>query len=169
MSEKDTEDQTEPNTEEPEADDRPRGLGLEAGVQHLSDQLGWLFETSVTGSPPPSAETVAETAPDERSRDERQREASSQGPRPKRVRRTRAETYLLETRFEGDAFVVIADIPGASQEDLSVGISHSTYKLVIKKDGKVLERVPLPWESVEVTRVWYNNGILDVRLRPTRS
>lgn len=84
-------------------------------------------------------------------------------------RPTWAETYLLDTRFEGDAFVVIADIPGASQEEVSVGINHSTYKLVIKNDGKVLERVPLPWYPVEVTRAWYNNGILDARVRPTRS
>lgn len=169
MSENDTEDQNEPKTEEPEADDRPRGLGLEACVQRLSDLLGWLFEVSVTESPPPSAETIAETATDEGARDDQQREASSGANRPKRVRKTRAETYLLDTRFEDDAFVVIADIPGASQEDLSVGINHITYKLVIKKDGRVFERVSLPWYPVEVTRVWYNNGILDIRVRPTRS
>lgn len=97
------------------------------------------------------------------------RKPRRRGPEPKGVRKTRAETYLLDTRFEGDEFVVIADIPGASKDDLSVGISHSTTKLVIKKDGRVLERVPLPWDSVEATRIWDNNGILDVRVRPTRS
>lgn len=169
MSERDTEDQNEPKTEESEADDPPRGLGLEAGVQRLSDQLRWLFEVSVTEPPPPSAETVAETAAAEGASNNQQRDPSSQGPRPERVHKIRAETYLLDSRFEGDAFVVIADIPGASQEDISVGINHSTYKLVIKNDGRVIERVPLPWYPVEVTRAWYNNGILDVRVRPTRS
>ena len=76
--------------------------------------------------------------------------------------------YLFDTRREGDEFVVMADIPGATVDELTVGIDPGTTQLVIGRGDTVLERVGTPWNAAEITRAWFNNGILEVRLRPAR-
>ncbi|QLG63941.1 Hsp20/alpha crystallin family protein [Halorarum salinum] len=73
---------------------------------------------------------------------------------------------MFDARFDDDEFVVTADVPGTSKDDLSIGIDPKTNDLVIGKNGTVLERVSLPWQSPEATRVWFNNGVLEVRVRP---
>lgn len=91
---------------------------------------------------------------------------SQNNNRGNRAREPASDDCLIDTRFN-DEFIVIADIPGACKDDLSVGIDSKTNTLIISKDGFVLERVPLPWQSTEATTVRFNNGILEVRIRPT--
>ncbi len=73
--------------------------------------------------------------------------------------------HLFDTRFDGGEFVVIADMPGTDVAELTVGIDPRTTQLVIGRGDTVLERVDAPWNAVEITRAWFNNGILEVRLR----
>ena len=73
---------------------------------------------------------------------------------------------LVDTRVEDDEFIVTADIPDTTRDDLSVGIHPRTNTLVIGRDGSVLRRVDIPWLSPEATRVWFHNGVLEVRLQP---
>lgn len=74
--------------------------------------------------------------------------------------------HLVDTRRHDDEFVVTADIPGVTMDDLSVGIRRRTNDLLISREGSVLERIDIPWASPEATRVWLNNGVLVVRLQP---
>lgn len=78
---------------------------------------------------------------------------------------TQSEKCLLDTRFEDNEFVITAAIPGVRKDDLATGVDRNTNKLVIKKNETVLTRVPLPWDSVEPTRSWFHNGVLEVRLQ----
>ena len=75
---------------------------------------------------------------------------------------------LFDTRRVGDEFVVMADIPGATVDELTIGIDPRTTQLVVGRGATVLERVDTPWDVAEVTRAWFNNGILEVRLRSAR-
>lgn len=77
-----------------------------------------------------------------------------------------ADEYLVDTHRADDEFVVRAELPGVSEEDLSVGIDVHADELVIAADGRTIDRIALPWSSTEAAKVWYNNGVLDVRLRP---
>ena len=154
----------------------PSGFHLEAGLRPLRDLLGNLVEVSVTDAPPPTEKSTDwSTVDDESSRrsvgepgQSTDRDRTSR-PRKKRRRTSPSVEYLVDTRHEDEEFVVTADIPGASKDDLSVGIDPRTSELVISLSGTVLERVDPPWRSVEATKVWFNNGVLEVRLRPDGS
>lgn len=164
---------------EDESSDRPpdertnsSGFRLEAGLRPLSDILGTLFEVSVTDAPPPPTEPTDRSLADDET--PRRSEADSQRPvdrertdrpRKKRQRTSPSDGYLIDTRRENGEFVVTADIPGASVDDLSIGIDSRTNELVIGMAGSVLERIEPPWRSSEATRVRFNNGVLEVRLR----
>lgn len=142
-------------------DDRASGFHLEVGLRSLSGLLGDLLEVSARNSPPPN-NPVDWSSVDAADRDQR-------GPseRERRARDRADEDYLVESRTEGDEFVVHADIPGATKDELSVGIHPRTNDLVIGRDGHVIERVQIPWASHEATNVLFNNGVLEVRLRAT--
>lgn len=165
MSDEDTDEQDDPELGESEAEDHSRGFRLEAGLRPLSGLLGNLAEVKVSESPPPPENPVDWTTVDESSGDQQQREDKAERKRTKRARTVESDNYLIDTRFDDNEFIVNADIPGASKDDLSVGIHPNTNQLVISKDGTVLERVDLPWKSPETTKVWFHNGILEVRLR----
>ncbi|WP_312911988.1 Hsp20/alpha crystallin family protein [Natronosalvus caseinilyticus] len=165
MSEEDTDDSNDPNSSESE--DRPRAFRLRAGLRSLSTLLGNLVEVSVDESPPPvnsANRTTVEGGGEYRRRQEDQPERT----RVKRVRKTTAD-HLIDTRLDGDEFLVTADVPGASKDDLSVGIDSSTNQLVIGREGTVLERVEIPWRSPETTEAWFNNGVLEIRVRRSRT
>lgn len=90
-------------------------------------------------------------------------------PRHERKKRTRpidAGKVLTDTHHEGNEFVVTADIYGVGKDDLSVGIDPKTNELVVGANDTALERVSLPWDSAEASKVHFNNGVLEVRLRP---
>ena len=80
--------------------------------------------------------------------------------------RTKADAHLLDTRFPGEEFVVVADVLGANEDDLFVGIDSETSELVLEVHDEPLERVTLPWEAVGATEVTLNNGILEARFEP---
>lgn len=146
-------------------EDRARGFHFEVGLRSLSGLLGDLLEVSASNSPPPNDPADWSTV-DESAGGRRQRDTSDRG----RSTRGRAdEEYLVDTRIEGDEFVVHADIPGATKDELSVGIHPRTNDLVIGREGDVIERVEIPWASHEATNVWFNNGVLEVRLRAADS
>lgn len=166
MSDDDTNDRDDPEREESGGEDRSRGFHLEAGLRSLSSLLGDLIEVNVNESPPPPAESVDWSNVDE-SEGEQRSDDRSRRKRTVRVRKAESEECLIDTHFDDDEFVVTADVRGTNKDELSVGIDPKTNDLVIGKDGSVLARVPLPWQSPETTNVWFNNGILEVRMRST--
>lgn len=92
----------------------------------------------------------------------------NEGTRHERKERTRpidAGRVLTDTHREGDEFVVTADIYGVGKDDLSVGIDPKTNELVVGANDTALERVSLPWDSAEASKVHFNNGVLEVRLQ----
>lgn len=156
----------EPTDVEP-ADGGPlRELHLEVGLRPITDLLGSLVDIGVGGGSPPPRDAVDWTTVEERRGDRKRGGTTSARDRSRRVGETGDGEYLLDTRFDGDEFVVTADLPGASRDDLTVGIDPDENALVIKRDGTELERIALPWESVEAERVLFNNGVLEARMRP---
>lgn len=166
MRDEDTNENENGNTDEPAAEDRLRGHLWEVGVRPLSDLLGSLIEVNVSRSPLPPEDAIERSSVDENHEDSRERVGVTGREQPKRVRLARANGALIDTRFDGDEFVLTADLPGTRREDLSVGIATPTNELLIEKEGAILKRVTLPWASVEPVRAWYDNGILEVRVRP---
>lgn len=164
MSEGDTNERDDP--EQRDSEDRSRVFQLKAGLRPLSKLLGTLIEVNVI-KPPSSVDSENWTAVDQRDVDQQRHESRTERKRTKRVRKAGSDRCLIGTRFDDDEFVVTADILGTSEDELSVGINPETNHLVIGKDGTVLERVSLPWQTVETTRVWFNNGVLEVRVRST--
>lgn len=167
MSDEPTDDKDEPEQQEDGAKDNSRGFHLKAGLRPLSKLLGSLAAVNVSDSPPPPADPGGWTTDDEP--DHHRETDESSRKRTKRVRGAESAEYHVDTRVEDNEFVVTADIPGASKDDISVGINPKTNTLVISKEGTVLRRVDLPWHSPKTTNVWFNNGILEVRLRSTSS
>ncbi|ADB59541.1 hypothetical protein Htur_0643 [Haloterrigena turkmenica DSM 5511] len=168
------EDDPPPSRSDDEETD-PSGFHLDAGLRPLRDLLGHLVEVTVTDSPPPSEETTDWSSVDDDSSGRSVSEPSqpvdhdTNRPRKRRRRTSPSDGYLVDTRREDGEFVVTADIPDASRDDLSIGIDPRTNELVIGVAGTALERIDPPWRSVEATKVWFNNGVLEVRLRPDGS
>ncbi|MDL5362496.1 Hsp20/alpha crystallin family protein [Halalkalicoccus sp. NIPERK01] len=168
MSDEGTDEGDEAESKKSATDERTggalRGFRLEAGLRPLTDLLGSLIEVNVSDAPVRSQEPNDESEPIHRSTADEPR-----SNRTKRVRSTGSENgeCFVDTRWIDDEYLVTADVPGASKDDLSVGIDPRTNELVIGRDGSALERVDLPWASAEATTVRFNNGVLAVRLRPT--
>lgn len=154
-------------------DDRFTELRLEVGLQPVTGLLDSLLGLGAsTGSPVPG-ESVDWTTVDDRADgdagDEGLRDDSSGPSQSRRVEEIADGEYLLDTRYDGDEFVVTMDIPGATEEDLTVGLDRESNRLVIQKDDTELERIELPWNDVEPGRVLFNNGVLEARMRPAES
>jgi HSP20 family molecular chaperone IbpA len=133
---------------------------LQAGLQSLSEGLGNVVgedaKRSSRGPPrsrPPTQRTQA---------NQKQRTDSSER---KRARKYESTDCLIDTRRDDGEFVVVADLPGATKDDLTAGIDPRTNELVIKKTGTAVGRVELPWSSSEVQKAWFKNGILEVYIR----
>lgn len=167
MSDEDRDERDDPEPGECGTEDRSRGFRLEAGLRPLSSLLGNLIEVNVSESPPPPEDPVDWAAVDENGGEQQRRDDRLERKRTKRIRKAESDDYLIDTRFDDDEFIVTADIPGVNKDELSVGINPETNNLVISKEGTVIESVDLPWESPEATCVWFNNGVLEVRLRPS--
>lgn len=163
MSEDDTEDPSDTEHAESGWGDRSRGFHFEAGLRPLSDLLGNLVEVTVGEAPPPDDPVDWEAIEEP---DDEPRRTDESADRSERASDVARDAALIDSRFEDESGVVVVDVPGASKDDLSVGIDPRTCDLVIGLEGTVLERVRLPWESAEATRVWFNNGVLEVDLRP---
>lgn len=74
--------------------------------------------------------------------------------------------YRVDHHREGDELTVIADLGGTEHDDVTAGIDPNRGEFVVAVDESVAGRVPLPWDPVEAVETTYNNGVLQVRLRP---
>ena len=151
--------------------DRPPGgivhLGIDVGVSSLDDLLGGLVDVgAVRGGQDGEWQWVDEPA-------DRDRIGSDPTDSPGRTDEPFADEpvdvadeFLVETHRADDQLIVTAELPGVGEDDLSVGIDVPSNELVIAAEGRTIERVSLPWASTDAARVWFNNGVLEVRLRP---
>lgn len=170
MSDEDENGQDERKTEKSTRGEQHRGFHLEAGLRLLSDLLGDLVEVNISNAPPPPEKTeeAVEWANTDETGVELQRSEStseSKRKRTKHVRESPAEQCLIDTRLTDSELTITADIPGAKKDDISVGRNPRTNKLVISMDGTVIGHIDLPWESPEATKVRFNNGVLEIRMR----
>lgn len=163
MSGEGTDERDETGSEESATDERAKGFRLDVGLRPLTDLLGSLIEVNVSDAPVRPQEPDDGSEPTHRPIAD---EPRSKGTKRVRSTGTGSEECFVDTRRINDEFLVTADVPGASKDELSVGIDPRTNELVIGRDGSALERVDLPWASAEATKVRFNNGVLEVRLRP---
>lgn len=142
---------------------------VEVGLQPVTGLLDSLLGLGAsTGSPLPGESvdwTTVDDGAGERTGDRAHRDPASRPSQSRRTGETADGEYLLDTRYDGDEFVVTVDIPGATREALTVGLDRDTDRLVIINDGTELERLELPWDAVEPGRVLFNNGVLEARMR----
>lgn len=75
--------------------------------------------------------------------------------------------YHVGTQYDGDEFVVVADLLGASMDEVAAGLTQAGDELVVQHGGETVARVDLPWRTATVTRARFNNGVLEIRLRST--
>ncbi|SEO87156.1 GvpH protein [Halogranum amylolyticum] len=149
--------------EDREDDGRPRGIRLGLGLQPLVDLLDALMELDV--SRPPASERVALETDAPGGEREETRRVEGNDPTT-RDDGSLSEECRIDTRRDDRVFTVVADLPGATIDDVSVGIDPRANELVVQREGTVVGRIVIPWESPVVSRVWFNNGILEVRLEP---
>ncbi|WP_331234460.1 hypothetical protein [Natronorarus salvus] len=138
---------------------------LQAGLQSISDGLKNIAgedtkDTSLSTRPSrlrPS--TARKQANQDRHADTAKRR------RKTRRRESGSDECLIDTRFTDGEFVVIADLLGASIDDISVGISQKANQIVISKMNTVVGRVDIPLNSTEMKGAYFKNGILEVYMK----
>ncbi|WP_049926879.1 Hsp20/alpha crystallin family protein [Halopiger goleimassiliensis] len=82
--------------------------------------------------------------------------------RTTRTRATDSATdHRLTTRREDDELLVIADVPGADPDEVTVGFDDAS--LVVGVSGRELERIDVPWPERTAEAV-FKNGVLTVRI-----
>ncbi|WP_101295446.1 gas vesicle protein GvpH [Halegenticoccus soli] len=140
--------------------ERPSGIRLEIGLRPITDLLSGIVDVShrpIEGDPDRGrpADRGEWTGYEGGSTDSTTGTDGTAG----------AQGYHVETYTSGDEMTVVADLPGVEKDDLSVGLSEKTNSLVIAVRGRVVRRVSLPWDPVVITRVWFNNGVLEIRAR----
>ncbi|MDS0297743.1 hypothetical protein NDI76_03185 [Halogeometricum sp. S1BR25-6] len=74
--------------------------------------------------------------------------------------------YRVDHHREGDELTIVADLADAAHEDVTAGIDPNRGEFVVAVSGRVAGRVSLPWDPVDVASTTFNNGVLQVRLRP---
>lgn len=79
------------------------------------------------------------------------------------------EDYLVDVREEGDAIVVLADLPQVTAESVRTEIDRERNELIIELGGETIERIPLDNTAITVTDSTVNNGIVEVRLQTSES
>ncbi len=143
-----------------DTDDERRGFHLRVGLRAISDILGDLVEVEATRDSPPEPSVEWDDVDDD------DLDAATGRERTKRLGTSTTDRCLVDTRFEDGAFVVHADVPGAEKSDVTVGLDPHTDQLVVGVHDDVVARIDVPWSAAEATDVWFNNGVLSVRLRP---
>lgn len=138
-------------------DDRQRGFRLELNVKPLANLLDGLLGGHARGSRGGRRSLGRRPA-------SRIRRGSSRRDRPETETGT-TDDCLVDARLADDELVVVADVPGAGADELRAGIDRRENDLVVGRDGGVLERVAIPWESVESAAATLNNDVLEVRVR----
>lgn len=143
-----------------------RGFDAGVGLDVFSGLLGKLLDLNSHSSPGTPMSPGHRGTPGFRRRRRQHTDDTSSPERTEGDGSSESGDHLVDTRRHEDEFVVTADIPGVTMDDLSVGIRRRTNDLLISREGSVLERIDIPWASPEATRVWLNNGVLVVRLQP---
>lgn len=165
-------DTDEPNDPD-DRDDRERAdpaFGLRAGLSAFADLLRALDEEGErrgSGRIEGDRSTIdydvnIGTGPGPG--DRKGRPSRSSGSRRKRRKRPSDDDYHVTTRETDDGVVVIADLPGIDDDDLTVGFEDDDRTLAVAVDGEVVERVSLPWPA-EPERSTFRNGVLEIYLR----
>jgi HSP20 family molecular chaperone IbpA len=151
-------------------EERPDGIRLELGVQPLSGLLEGLgslvnherVEAESTVRTSTIDEYLAHHAAEERAaRRERARESAAGRGRTDGT----VDPAHVQTQYDDGEFVVVADLFGADIDDVSAGIDTSRNQLIVKQESATVARVDLPWPNAETTGAWFNNGVLEIRLR----
>lgn len=145
---------------EPIGDTSSSGFRLEIGLSSLSDLLDGLVGVSSGDVESSSRNTIDWSTLNDR---DGRRVRNHGANRTVRIRGS--DSPVIDTRMDDCGFLVVADLAGASEDDISVGIDPRTNQLVIAKNSTVVGCVDVPFESPEATSVWFNNGVLEVRLR----
>ncbi|MFT4923031.1 MAG: HSP20 family molecular chaperone IbpA [Haloarculaceae archaeon] len=74
--------------------------------------------------------------------------------------------YRVRVNDADGKLVVVADLPAASADDVSVGTTDNDDALEIRVDGDVVRSVPLDWGGASVTEVAFTNQVLEVHVEP---
>lgn len=134
-------------------------LSINVGLQSISDLIGEALGGG-TG----------------RRREQGDHVRSGVGVRPSEKRRSgdgsvgsTSTDYKVDSQRTDDQFIVTADLPGVNESDVDVGVDLRTNELVIEVEGQTIDRVSLPWPAADAAKVWFNNGILEVRVVPSSS
>lgn len=138
---------------------------LQAVLQSVSDGLGKLVEENKSDIAPSRRSPRPRPSTGRKQANQNQRIDTVKRKREKQVGKPESEECLIDTRFTDGEFIVVADMLGASIDDISVGIHPKTNELVISKTDTVVERIDLPWTSPEMKKAWFKNGILEVYMK----
>ncbi|WP_175501342.1 gas vesicle protein GvpH [Halogeometricum limi] len=74
--------------------------------------------------------------------------------------------YHVDSYRTDDELTIVADLLGTKRDDVTAGIDAKRGELVVAVGDRAVGRVPLPWDPVTVADTSFNNGVLQVRLRP---
>lgn len=67
-----------------------------------------------------------------------------------------------------DEILVVADLPGVSIGDLTVGFTDDPTELIIEVENIYRARVPLPWKTIEYSDARLNNGVFEISIYPSK-
>lgn len=165
-----SDDRDSPDRGDESRSDDDRRLGREeVGLQPLADlldRLRLLAERDAVETESSTSVSSVDDFLDRRRAEERERRQEETGDSDDgAVSTTTAEGYHVQTQYDGDEFVVVADLLGATLDQLRAGLLPDRNELVVRRDDETVVRVGLPWWEVEPTRARFNNGVLEVRLR----
>ncbi|WP_192498415.1 gas vesicle protein GvpH [Halorussus halophilus] len=158
-------DPHEPHDETTPSDRGKSAFGLRDGFRAFTDLLR-VLDDAVEGEKKGRVESDRTTldygvsvgaAPDDRTK------RRTRGSVKRRKRRTN-ERYHVTARREDDVFVVTADLPGVEEDELTVGFDDERETLVVAVEGRVVERVTVPWSDPTAEQSTLRNGVLEVRL-----
>lgn len=147
------------SNDEDDAPDEPNGTRIDISVS-VTDLLSELLGERDSESSRHSLGTRP------RGRPSSANAPSSDGSTPNGGASASDDDYHVDSHRTEDDLTVVADLAGADRSDVTTGIDPDRNELVVGVDDRVAGRVDLPWDPVEVADSTYNNGILQVRLRP---
>lgn len=149
-------DATDPSTRRSPTDET-RNIRIEIGLQSVTDLLDGLLG----GGQPANRRPPSRTLPNERDNASTIEGVTSSGDDV-----SDDDVFHVETYRTDEEFVVVADLPGVSEDELSAGVSERSNELVVAVDGNTVERIGLPWDRVTATSARFNNFVLEIHLGP---
>lgn len=159
------------------SDDRTEGNGIGAALRDLLDAVADLRtggsldvsrDAGDRGRTDYGFSVSTLDAAARRESGEADRGVDSAGPREGGEHlETAEEEYATAVHSAEGGVVVTADLPGVDPESLSAGVASET--LLIAEGERVLTRVSLPRGDLDIADATFNNGVLELRLRPTEN